>query len=152
MLFEFKDNNTNDYDYDINIDYFNLNNMVKQNNMQKSIDVNLENGFYLGNAFSKLYNPYKNYKPKKINAYSEQQKMLLRLQELDFLSYDLGLYLDTHPNDTRVFEVFKKINLEYNSLKKKYSEKYEVLELTYDNKNKYTWIDNPWPWDGGYYV
>jgi len=31
----------------------------------------------------------------------------------------------------------------------KYSKEYEVLELIKDVNGKYTWINEPWPWDGG---
>ena len=156
MLFEFKNNN-NDF-YDIDLDYFNLNQYDIKNNefknynkdyINKRDNLDLENGFYLGNIFSDLYKPYKNFKPKKINAYSEQQKMLLRIQELDFIINDLNLYLDVYPNDMKCYELFKKYCLELESLKKKYEEKYQVLELINDTKGKYTWIDEPWPWDGG---
>ena len=155
MLFEFNDN---DDLYDLDLSYFNLDKMDKLDNnkysmnLKNSNDLDLENGYFLGNIFSNIYDPYKNYKPKKINSYSEQQKMLVRIYELDFIENDLALYLDIHPNDTKVFEIFKRVNKELENLKKKYYEKYEVLELICDNKSKYTWIDDPWPWDGGYYV
>lgn len=165
MLFEFK--NSNDDYYDIDLDYFNLNKIDMKNYdfntnydikshdkkyLNKRENLNLENGYYLGNIFSDTYKPYKNYKPKKVNAYSEQQKMLLRIQELDFIINDLNLYLDVYPNDMRCFEIFKKYSMELRNLKKKYYEKYQVLELVYDTKDKYTWIDDPWTWDGGSYV
>ena len=92
MLFDFKDNNV--YDLDIDLDYNNLN--LPKNKYEKIYnkrdDINLETGFFLGNIFSDSYKPYKNYKPKKINAYSEQQKLLVKLQELDFILNDLNLY------------------------------------------------------------
>ena len=78
--------------------------------------------------------------------------MLLKLQEMDFIINDLNLYLDLNPNDTKTYEIFKKYCIEYDNLKKKYYEKYQVLELCKDTLGKYTWIKNPWPWDGGYYV
>jgi len=158
MLFEL-----NNDDYNLNLDYFNLNNNYKTNkynfDSEKTINYNnknnnidLENGFYLGNLFINTYKPYKGYKPKKINAYSERQKMLLKLQELDFILNDLNLYLDINPNDMSMYETFKKTALEYDILKKKYYDKYQVLELCSDTKNKYTWYKNPWPWDGDYNV
>ncbi len=152
MLFDFKDNNV--YDLDIDLDYFNLNSPKNKYEKlyNKRDEINLENGFFLGNIFSDSYKPYKNYKPKKINAYSEQQKLLLMLQELDFILNDLNLYLDVHSNDTRVYEIFKNVSMELDKIKKKYYDNYQVLELCHDNKNKYTWTSNPWPWDGGYYV
>ena len=160
MLFELNDNNN--YNYDINLDYFNLDKMNIMNNYnninysKKNYDMNnnldLVNGFYMGNIYSNTYKPYKNYKSKKINAYSEQQKMLLRIMELDFFINDLNLYLDVNPNDMNMFEIFKKCTVELDGLKKKYYEKYQVLELCNDTKDKYTWLNNLWPWDGGYYV
>ena len=78
--------------------------------------------------------------------------MLLRIQELDFILNDLNLYLDINPKDTKVYDMFKKVALELDALKKQYYDKYQVLELVCDTKGKYTWIDNPWPWDGGLYV
>ena len=158
MLFEL-----NNDDYNLNLDYFNLKNNYKTNKYNyenentikydnKNNDIDLENGFYLGNIFINTYKPYKNYKPKKINAYSERQKMLLKLQELDFILNDLNLYLDINPNDMNMYDTFKKTALEYDMLKKKYYDKYQVLELCSDTKNKYTWYKNPWPWDGDYNV
>lgn len=142
---------------DLNLDYFNLNNKDKvnynfiedyeNNNSKNDKSIDLENGFYLGNIYVDTYKPYKNFKPKKINAYSEQQKMLLRIYELDFILNDLNLYLDINPDDNNMFELFKKIAKELNNLKDKYNDKYQVLELNKDIKNKYTWLDNPWPWD-----
>ena len=156
MLFELngKDN------YDVDLDYFNLNNNDKVYNFIEDYKnsnfnnykndknkIDLENGYYLGNIFIDTYKPYKNYKPKKINAYSEQQKMLLRIYELDFILNDLNLYLDINPNDDNMFNKFKKTAIELNNLKDKYNEKYQVLELCKDVNSKYTWLDNPWPWD-----
>lgn len=155
MLFEFKQNNNKDDFYGMNLDYFNLN-KIDMNNQKnytsKDGKIDLENGFYLGNIFVDTYKPYKNFKAMKVNAYSEQQKMLLKIQELDFILNDLNLYLDINPNDTSVYNLFKDTALELQSLKKRYEEKYQVLKLVDDTKGKYTWIDNPWPWDGGYYV
>jgi len=155
MLFEIEDNNM----FDNNLNYFNLNKFNFDNNLdmfddnyKKRDNIDLQNGFYLGNIYTDLYKPYKNYKPKKINAYSEQQKMLLKIQELDFIINDLNLYLDINPNDSKIYEIFKKKVIELDNLKKKYYEKYQVLELCNDTKEKYTWYKNPWPWDGGYYV
>ena len=133
---------------------FNMNNIKNFDNYNNYI-IELDNpydGYIKGNMYVNLYKPYKNYKPKKINAYSERQKMLLKLQELDFILNDLNLYLDINPNDMSMYEVFKKTALEYDMLKKKYYDKYQVLELCSDTKNKYTWYKNPWPWDGDYNV
>ena len=168
MLFDL--NNPEEYSIDLDLfnlknednmkytkDYKNYDDNMKYTKDYKKFDdksdkLDLENGFYLGNIYVDLYKGYKNYKPKKLNAYSEQQKMLLRIYELDFILNDLNLYLDLYPNDTKMYELFKKSAMELNMLKAKYDEKYQVLELCKDVNGKYTWVDNPWPWDGGIYV
>ena len=54
-------------------------------------------------------------------------------------------------------ELFKKYSLMYDKCSAEYESKYQVLELTHDTYGKYTWINNPWPWDNmtkedSYYV
>ena len=67
MLFELNDNKM----YDLNLDYFNLDKMSMNNinysnkNYTKDNNLDLENGFYLGNIFIDTYKPYKNFKQKK---------------------------------------------------------------------------------------
>ena len=143
---EYKDNNE-----DIIFDIDDIENYMiggYNNNPREDSKIDLKNGFYLGNLFIDTYKPYKNKKAKNINAYSERQKMLLRIYELDFILNDLNLYLDINPKDSRVFEIFKKNAIELNKLKDEYNKKYQVLELNKDINNKYTWLDNPWSWDG----
>ena len=144
MLFEL-DNDT----FNLKDNYFNLTDMNNMDYYNENNNIDLNNGFYLGNIFVNTYKPYKNYKPKRINAYSEEEKLLLRIYELDFILNDLNLYLDNNPQDKTTFEIFKKTAIELNSLKDKYYQKYQVLDLCKDTKNNYTWLDNPWPWDGG---
>ena len=133
MLFEFKDNNKKDF-YGMNFDYFNLNNVDKNvdNYSSKNGKIDLENGFYMGNIFVDTYKPYKNFKPMKVNAYSDEQKMLLRIQELDFILNDLNLYLDINPNDSNVYNLFKKNAMELDSLKKRYEERYPIYKKVCD--------------------
>ena len=118
------------------------------NNYKRDEKIDLENGFYLGNIFIDTYKPYKNKKPKKINAYSDQEKMLMKIYELDFILNDLNLYLDVNPNDDKMYDTFKKCAIKLNNLKDEYYKKYQVLELCKDINNKYTWTFNPWSWDG----
>ena len=116
-------------------------------NIKRDNDIDINNGFYLGNVFTSTYKPYKNKKQKKINAYSEKEKMLLKIQELDFVLNDLNLYLDINPKDSNVYNIFKNIALKLKVLKDEYYKKYQVLELCKDIGDKYTWIDDPWSWE-----
>ena len=151
MLFEINSNNSN-FETQA-FEYFNL----PMQSMNVSMDrpstvVDPSTGLALGNMYKNEYKQYKNYVQKKLVPSNERERMLLKIQELDFIINDLNLYLDINPNDSKIYEIFKKKVIELDNLKKKYYEKYQVLELCNDTKEKYTWYKNPWPWDGGYYV
>jgi len=148
MLFEVNSNNSN-FD-DISFEYFNL----PMNNFNVSMDrpmdvVDPKVGLSLGNMYKDEYKPYKNYMQKRITVNNEREKMLLKIQELDFALNDLNLKLDVNPNDAGLYNLFKNYAMELKTLCEKYSKEYEVLELIKDVNGKYTWINEPWPWDGG---
>lgn len=103
----------------------------------------------LGNSYSDEYDKYKNYTQRRLVASNEREKMLLRIQELDFIMNDLSLKLDVDPSNYELYELFRKYALELKDLCEKYSKQYEVLELIKDTNGSFTWIKNPWPWDGG---
>lgn len=79
---------------------------------------------------------------------NDRNKLLKRLQICDFTLDEMVLYLDTHPDDTCALDYFKK----YQELQKQaaleYIEKYGPINAeNYIYKDKFTWIDNPWPWE-----
>lgn len=148
MLFEVNSNNSN-FD-DISFEYFNLPMNNFNVNMDRPMDVvDPKTGLSLGNMYKDEYNPYKNYMQKRITVNNDREKMLLKIQELDFALNDLNLKLDVNPNDKDLYNLFKNYAIELKNLCEKYSKEYEVLELIKDVNGKYTWIDEPWPWDGG---
>ena len=70
------------------------------------------------------------------------------LMALDFVVDELGLYLDTHQNDTEALELFT----QYAALAKEAERRYVAAcgPLTQDQVTAargYTWLKNPWPWD-----
>lgn len=79
---------------------------------------------------------------------NERQKLLKRLQICDFVLMDVKLYLDSHPCDRAALEHFKK----YQELREKaycdYTEKFGPL-MARDRvyQDKWTWVDDPWPWE-----
>lgn len=107
-------------------------------------------GFEKGNMFVDLYDSYKNYEPKKIIPNNEREIMLTNILKLSFALNDLNLYLDVHPDDQEMYEVFKKYAIMYHNCVEQYEKKYQVLEAYHDVYGKYTWIDNPWPWEDKY--
>lgn len=73
---------------------------------------------------------------------------LSELQALCFVLAELGLYLDTHPEDQEAFQLFQK----YAALEKegriRYEEQYGPLQQTSAAMDDhYTWVHDPWPWN-----
>ena len=74
---------------------------------------------------------------------------------LSFAINDLNLYLDLHPDNKEVLDLFKKFVREEKELSSEYVKKYGPLEVTEIMGNKFNWIDSPWPWEnrgGSMYV
>ena len=107
-------------------------------------------GYDVGNLFQNLYDEYKNYKPRKLEGRNEKERAYLDLSRIAFAMHEVNLYLDTHPTDQSALFEFQKIRKELENVKTKYENTYGVLcasDVT--NDDKWTWINNPWPWDKG---
>ena len=119
------------------------------NMMKKDQVIDPKEGWIKGNLFANLYDPYKNYKPAKVEAKSEKEALLYQVMQYKFALIELNLYLDTHPNDNEMIRLYN----EYLNIEKKMCDKYESmygpLTLGSDNlnKNNWTWINSPWPWE-----
>lgn len=77
-----------------------------------------------------------------------RQEMLEKLQSYNFASYDMLLYLDTHPNDKKAFEIFKSLVTKTKELIKEFEKNFGPLtpfnSINFDNFN---WLNSPWPWE-----
>ena len=150
MLYTVNDDTNlfNDYfnlNNDYNMMYNNQNNMMNYNNSNNVLSP--KQGLTLGNLYKDEYVGYKNYRPRELNATTEQGRELLKIRELCFAIIDLNLKLDIEPNNRELFRLYKSYNEELNERTKKYSEKYGAINQSYDSNEKYTWVDNPWPWE-----
>lgn len=121
-----------------------------QNNINKvSLFPPIE-GFEKGNLFANLYNQYKNYKPAKLKASNEKEKMYLELVSTCFAAHELNLYLDLHPEDTSMLSLFNDYRMRENELKRMYESKYGPLTVNSDsviNNNSFMWVNDSWPWE-----
>ncbi len=144
MLFE-------DNDFDINMAFF-----IPDVNSSRKVNILTPiEGFLRGNMFEDEYEPYKNLTYFKLKPKDEKEQMLYQIMALSFAVNDLNLYLDLHPDDKQVLDLFKKYALEKSELEKNYVKKYGPLEVTQVNGNKFNWVNNPWPWEkmgGSMYV
>ena len=144
MLFE-------DNDFDINMAFF-----IPDVNFSRNVNIlSPMEGFLRGNSFADEYEPYKNLTYFKLNPKDEQEKLLYQIMALSFIINDLNLYLDLHPDEKQVFDLFKKYVNEEKELCQMYVKKYGPLEVTETLGSKFNWINSPWPWDtkgGSMYV
>ena len=77
-----------------------------------------------------------------------REKMLKEIKSLQFAIIELGLYLDTHPEDERALCLHRKYARESKELKDKYQKVYGPLTVNFPC-NKWRWIEEPWPWERG---
>lgn len=110
-----------------------------------------EEGFMKGNMFADTYRPYQNYQPQIIQATNDQERLFLALAENDFAAHDLNLYLDLHPQDGNMLDVFNQYRQKGNQLRMEYEQKYGPL-LIFSNslgQSPFLWESMLFPWNGG---
>lgn len=82
---------------------------------------------------------------------NEREKLLYYITAVSFAIDDCVLFLDTHPYDKDALEYYAN----YKELRKKAVKQFteNFGPLTDENVDvscgKWTWIDHPWPWEGG---
>lgn len=79
-----------------------------------------------------------------------RQEMIDQIKCLDFTIIELGLYLDTHPDDQRALCMHREYARQVKDLKDKYQKMYGPLTIFYPC-NKWRWLEEPWPWERGNY-
>ena len=147
---------------DVNLDFtfLDLANLTNSQSMPK-MDMNTPNilpakeGFLRGNMFKNEYKPYKNLTYIDIRPQSDREAKLFNVMQFSFAINDLNLYLDLHPDDTRVVRLFEELVKEEKQAKKEYMEQYGPLTVTKVKGDKFDRIESPWPWDnlgGNMYV
>lgn len=81
---------------------------------------------------------------------ANQYQMLYDIQILDFVLYDLTLFLDTHPRDKKALEYYNHFLPMKNRLMKDFSAMYYPLCLNHaESGNHFRWEEAPLPWEGG---
>lgn len=79
-----------------------------------------------------------------------RQEMIDQIKSLDFAIIELGLYLDTHPDDQRALCMHREYCKQAKDLKDKYQKMYGPLTI-FCPCNKWRWLEQPWPWERGNY-
>ena len=83
----------------------------------------------------------------KVKAPGLADTPLNQLRALDFVVQELGLYLDTHPDDGEAFALYRQYAELEKSARESYAAKYGPLSQSdAAMDSRYTWVDGPWPW------
>ena len=101
-----------------------------------------EQGYNLGNMFQDLYDQYKNYRPEALRANTPKEKLYLELSRTAFAMHELNLYLDIHPEDRKMLQLFNDYRKMFVKLEKEYEDKYGPLD-TYP----FAWEEEAFPWE-----
>jgi len=123
------------------------------NKMDLNIDPSLadpKEGYLRGNLFNNLYDPYKNYRYGNLRATSQREELLYNILMYKFALIELNLYLDTHPNNSSIINLYNKYLMEEKKLCDQFEKSYGPLTVDSENlgNNSWNWIKSPWPWEG----
>lgn len=72
-----------------------------------------------------------------------RENMMMQIRELNFAIIELGLYLDTQPEDQRALYLHREYAKRLRDLKDKYQKMYGPLSIYYPC-NKWRWLEEPW--------
>ena len=73
---------------------------------------------------------------------------LEQIQALGFALNELGLYLDTHANDTEAVTLYNQYAELYEEAVQQYQQAgNDLVQLTSAATGSYQWLRGPWPWD-----
>ena len=77
-----------------------------------------------------------------------RREMMNQIQSLNFAIIELGLYLDTHPDDQKALCLHNKYCKELDELEEQYQKVFGPLTIKFPC-NKWRWLEEPWPWERG---
>ena len=96
-----------------------------------------------GTLFPGLDLPFMNL----VNTKDVTDTPLGELMAIGFVTHELRLYLDTHPNDSAAFATMKELlNLEQEA-HRRYVKRYGPLTpADLADSKRFDWLQDPWPW------
>lgn len=102
----------------------------------------------LGNLFKNLYMSYQGFSNYCIQPENARQKALLEVQMYHFITHEINLYLDTHPDDTKMIKLYEENIKKGQQAQLAFEKKYGPLQVeNIDSKIPFEWLQGPWPWE-----
>lgn len=76
-----------------------------------------------------------------------REELLEQLKCYRFAIIELGLYLDTHPDDEKALYLHNEYAKRFKVLEDQYQRMYGPLSIMFPCR-KWRWLEEPWPWEG----
>ena len=78
-----------------------------------------------------------------------RHEMMMKVQQLNFVLIDIGLYLNNQPDCQAAMALFAKYQQLYAQALSEYEECYGPLTYQGINveRDGWSWIEKPWPWE-----
>lgn len=112
--------------------------------LEDSPQYNARKGMIRGTLFPGLDLPFMGM----VNQNEKPVTLLSELQALGFAIQELALYLDTHQHDKEALELYRSYQKKYVKVQEEYQKRYGPLNHSVlSDKECYTWLDDPWPWE-----
>ena len=74
-----------------------------------------------------------------------KNKLIRKITKLQFVLYDISLFLDTHPKDGEALKHYKIYESKLDELVKEYERLYGAQRGI--RGDAWTWVEGPWPWE-----
>lgn len=102
----------------------------------------------LGNLFKELYMSYRGFSNYCLQPQNKKQQALLEVQTYEFVAHEINLYLDIHPKNQRMVQLYREYADKAKAAKKDFEKEFGPL-LVSDSENKvpFQWVQGPWPWE-----
>ena len=71
---------------------------------------------------------------------------MAQLQALEFVVLELGIYLDTHPQDAEALALFRQYTAMEKAARAAYEDRFGPLTQSAAGGDSYRWLQEPWPW------
>ena len=102
----------------------------------------------LGNLFKDLYMTYNGFSNYCLQPHNRRQQALLEVQMYGFVAHEINLYLDMHPNNQRMVELYTEYAKKAKEATAAYEKEFGPLSVQdTPNKTPFEWVQGPWPWE-----
>lgn len=80
---------------------------------------------------------------------TEREKLMYEVCKAQFAAVETALFLDTHPKNKKALAAMKKYSESFRELKKRYEEKFGMIDVFSPNncEDEWSWNKGPWPWE-----